>query len=244
MINTSKLQGAFLQYRADQVAAEQLRDRDLTPEANQQRQAEARAAARAKLREAIPQRPEGPDPRDAVIEALAPTTADGIAVLAHQRAKVDALMDAGRNILQVIQQADVTRLAAILDAAETSERVLSSSDPEGVQAELRAAVFDRLADLGHEDAVKAAEAHTDQEATTAWHDALGSLAGGEEPDGAVQSAIYRHDPAACRGTFGLSSSPEESRTLADAKKRAAQDGIRERSEQQADRSRDLMGSDR
>lgn len=244
MINTSKLQGAFLQYRADQVAAEKMHDRDLTPEANRTRQAEARAAARAKLREAIPQRPEGPDPRDAVIEALAPTTADGIAVLAHQRAKVDALMDAGRNILQVIQQADVTRLAAILDAAETSERVLSSSDPEGVQAELRVAVFDRLAALGHEDAVKAAEAYADQEATTAWADALEALAGGDEPGGAVLSAIYRHDVDAYRGTFGLTSSPEESRTLADAQKRAAQDGIRERAQQQADRSRDLMGSDR
>ncbi|ATG51924.1 hypothetical protein CFK38_10650 [Brachybacterium vulturis] len=244
MINTSQLQGAFLQYRADQVAAEKMHDPDLTPEANRQRQTEARAAARAKLREAIPQRPDGPDPRDAVTAALAPTTADGIAVLAHQRAKVDALMDAGRNILQVIQQADVTRLAAILDAAETSERVLSSSDPEGVQAELRGAVFDRLADLGHEDAVKAAESHADQEATTAWADALEALADGQEPDGAVQSAIYRHDVAAYRGTFGLVSSPEEARTLADAQRRAAQDGIRERVAQQADRSRDLMGSDR
>jgi len=244
MINTSKYQTAFLQYRTDQIAAEKMHDPDLTPEANRQRQAEARASARAKLREAIPQRPEGPDPRDAVIDALAPTTADGIAVLAHQRAKVDALMDAGRNILQVIQQADVTRLAAILDAAETSERVLSSSDPEGVQAELRGAVFARLADLGHEDAVKAAEAHTDQGATTAWADALEALAGGDEPGGAVLSAIYRHDVDAYRGTFGLTSSPEESRTLADAQKRAAQDGIRERAQQQADRSRDLTGSDR
>ena len=244
MLNTSKLQGAFLQYRADQVAAEKMHDPDLTPEANRQRQAEARAAARAKLREALPRRPEGPAPRDAVLDALAPTTADGIAVLAHQRAKVDALMDAGRNILQVIQQADETRLAAILDAAETSERVLSSSDPEGVQAELRGAVFDRLAALGHEDAVKAAEAHADQEATTAWADALEALAGGDEPGGAVQSAIYRHDPTAYRGTFGLQSSPEESRTLADARKRAAQDGMRERAQQQADRSRDLTGADR
>src|SRR5699024_12824833 len=112
-------------------------------------QAAARAPARAGLRQAVPRRPPGPHPRAAGTGALAPTPADAIAVLAHQRPKVDALMDAGRNILQVIQQADVTRLAAILDAAETSERVLSSSDPEGVPAELRGAVFDRLADLGH-----------------------------------------------------------------------------------------------
>lgn len=235
MINTSKFQGAFLQYRADQIAAEQLHNPELTPEANRQRQADARATARAELREAIPQRPDDQDPRGAVLDAMAPTTADGIAVLNHQRAKVDALIGAGRNLVQVIAQADANRLAAILDAAETSPNVLSSSDPEGAQAEIRARVFDRLAELGHEDAVKAAEAHTDQEATTAWADALEALAGGDEPDGAVQSTIYRHDVDAYRGTFGLQSSPEEARVLAGAKKRAALDGAREQAEQQEDR---------
>lgn len=236
---TGKFQTAFLQYRTEQIAAQRLHDPDLTPEANRRRQADARAAARAKLRDAIPQRPDGPDPRQAVMDQIKPTTADQIAVLAHEQAKINALIDNGSNVLQLIDQADERRLTALADWAETSDRVLSSPDPEAAQAELRDRVFDRLADLGHEDAVKAQETAQDRELTLAVADALEGLARGELNGGAM-TTIYRTDPDTYRGTFGANLPTADRQTLAEADRAAQRDALHE---QQADQQRDRMGRD-
>src|SRR5699024_12048342 len=68
---------------------------------------------------------------------IKPTTADQIAVLAHEQAKINALIDNGSNVLQLIDQADERRLTALADWAETSDRVLSSPDPEIGRASCR-----------------------------------------------------------------------------------------------------------
>src|SRR5690625_3249427 len=106
MSKTSKYQTAFLQYRTAQIKAERMHDGDLTADANRTRQAKARAAARAKLREAIPQRPDGPDPRDAVLGNLTATTADQIAVQGREREKFEALMDRGAHLSQIIARSE------------------------------------------------------------------------------------------------------------------------------------------
>lgn len=237
MSKTSTYQTAVLQYRTAQIATERLHDPSLTPEANSKRKRDARAAARAKLREAIPQRPDGSDPRGEVLDALTPTTADQIAVQGREREKFEALLARGAHLSQVIAQADERRQGAILDWLETSDEVQESPDPQAAQAELRVAVFDRLATLGHPDAVTAAATVADQEVTTAWADALEALAIGDEPGGTVQTAIFRNDPEAYRATFGADLPAEDGRTLAAAKKHAAQDAAREQAmDRQLDRT--------
>ena len=207
MSKTSKYQTAYLEYRTAQINAERMHDPDLTPEANRARRAEARAAARAKLRQAIPQRPTGPDPRDAVLGTLAATTADQIAVQGREREKIETLLARGTHLSQVIAQADERRLSAILDWLETSDRVLNSPDPLAAQAELRGAVFDRLAGLGYDGTQQARDIAAEREQTTAWVDALESAASGEQVGYGPRAVIFQADPEAYHGTLGMSSPP-------------------------------------
>ena len=134
MSKTTTYQTAYLQYRTAQIAAERLHDPNLTTEANGQRKREARAAARAKLREAIPQRRDGSDPRGAVLDALTPTTADHIAVQGREREKFETLLARGAHLSQVIAQADERRLGAIVDWLEPSDEVQESPYPQAAQA--------------------------------------------------------------------------------------------------------------
>jgi len=241
MSKTSKYQTAFLQYRTAQIKAERMHDGDLTADANRTRQAKARAAARAKLREAIPQRPDGPDPRDAVLGNLTATTADQIAVQGREREKFEALMDRGAHLSQIIAQADERRLAAVLDWLETSDQVQESPDPEAAQAELRGDVFARLAALGHEDAQQAAEQVAERELTTAWADVLEGIADGAEPGYGPRAVIYQADPEGYHGTLGMQLPTDDQRALTEADRNAHRDSIRE---QAMDRQRVLMEADR
>lgn len=227
MSNTGNYQAAVLQYRTDLIASQRLHDPDLTTQANQQRQADARAAARAKLREAIPQRPDGPDPRDAVLDALAPTTADQIAVQGREREKFEALLSRGAHLSQVIAQADQRRLAAVLDWLETSDQVLDSPDPQAAQAELRGNVLDRLAQLGHEGAREALATVADRDVTTAWADVLEGMVTGSPAEYGPRAVIYQHDREAYDGTLGMQLPRDDAQALADAERQTAGDVARE-----------------
>lgn len=240
MSKTSKYQTAYLEYRTAQINAERMHDPDLTPEANRARRAEARAAARAKLRKAIPQRPTGPDPRDAVLGTLAATTADQIAVQGREREKIETLLARGTHLSQVIAQADERRLSAILDWLETSDRVLDFPDPLAAQAELRGAVFDRLAGLGYDGTQQARDIAAEREQTTAWVDALESAASGEQVGYGPRAVIFQADPEAYHGTLGMKLPAEDTRTLAEADQHTRAGMQRE---QAADRQQDLTGTD-
>ena len=240
MSKTSKYQAAFLAYRTAQIEAERMHDPDLTPEANRARRAEARAAARVKLREAIPQRPTGPDPRDAVLGTLAATTADQIAVQGREREKFEALLARGAHLSQVIAQADERRLSAILDWLETSDQVLNSPDPQAAQAELGGVVFDRLAALGYDGTQQARDTAAERELTTAWADVLEGAASGEQAGYAPRAVIYRAEPEAYHGTIGMQLPSADTRTLAEADQHTRTDVQRE---QAADHQRDLTGTD-
>jgi hypothetical protein len=227
MHDTSNHQAAFIAYQAALVEAEQMNDPDLTAQANDDRRRQARTQARQALREAIPARPDGPDPRDAVLANLRPTTADDVALMRHERDKVDALLAADRNILAVIDGADEHRLAAIADAAETSERVLASSDPDGARAEILGRVFNRLAALGHDGAVTAQQDAQDRALTTAWADVLEDMADGQEPAYGPRAIIFQQDPDGYAGTLGMRPTVEDSRHLASATRKVQVDAIHE-----------------
>lgn len=235
MSKTSNYQAAYLQYRTDLIRSQQLHDPDLTVEANRARQAEARAAARAKLRAATPQRPTGSDPRDTVLDTLTATTADQVAVQAREREKIDALLARGTHLSQIIGQADQRRLGAILDWLETSDQVQDSPDPQAAQAELRGNVLDRLAQLGHDGAQQALAEVGDRDLTTAWADVMEATAEGRQVEYGPRAVIYQAEREAYAGTLGMQLPQADQQALAAADRLTAADTAREQAAQHADR---------
>ncbi|MGZ0066689.1 hypothetical protein [Microbacterium arborescens] len=171
--------------RRDLLATALLQDRHLTPEGLRARQRREVDAIRARITAAMPAEPTAPD-RQSILDTLAPKDADSIALQAHQWSKVRALLDAGRDLPSIIQDADRLRLAAILDHLETMPEVLEDSRPEEVVEFIQGAVWDRLVQVDPAAERIAAIERTNQPAI-AWRTILEGLAAtGEIPfDGLV-----------------------------------------------------------
>lgn len=144
----------------DLLATAQTRDPHLTPDGLRARQRREVEAIRARLTAAMPTPPQAVPDRQPVLDALAPTTADAIARVQHEQAKVSALISAGRLLPEVIANASRDRLAAILDGLETMPEVLEATRPESLVAALREMVWDRLVqvDEGAQRVIAAEEA--------------------------------------------------------------------------------------
>lgn len=146
--------------------------------------------------------PSAPDPvalqdrRPAVIESLAPTNADQVAVQGHEWAKVQAILKSGRPIQQaVIDATSVDRLAAIANNIEIWAYGLNTNNPEGFAGDVRSLVFDRLVALGHEGAVGAVGAQGIDErfrTAAAWNRFLTDTIEGN--GNASIQALYQVDP--------------------------------------------------
>ncbi|MDT0182469.1 hypothetical protein Q9S36_20030 [Microbacterium sp. ARD31] len=145
-MTTATLIQSTVQARADLLATALIRDPHLTPEGLRARQRREIEAIRERLAGLMPAEPTAPD-RQPVLDALAPKSADDIALQAHQWSKVRALLDAGRDLPRIIADADRARLAAILDGLETMPEVLNDSRPEEVVDFVRGAVWDRLVEV-------------------------------------------------------------------------------------------------
>lgn len=172
--------------RRDLLATALLQDPHLTPEGLRARQRRGVDAIRARLTAAMPAEPATPD-RQPVLDALAPKSADDLALQARQWTKVRALLDAGRDLPSIIAETeDRTRLAAILDNLETMSEVLQDPHPEEVVEFIQGAVWDRLVQVDPAAERIAAIERTNQPAI-AWRTILEGLAAtGEIPfDGLV-----------------------------------------------------------
>jgi hypothetical protein len=187
-------------------AAVALRNDDLVPDALDRVRAaavrkadaahsEAAAAARA-ARDALT----GPTRGD-VLASHAPATADQVAVATIQRAQVQALLDHGRTILDVIDAADVNRVSALLSMVETLPDVLSATEPEAVAAELQDRLFDRLVTLGAADALAAQRHEAALAPLAAWAAVLSESENGGEVTPGARSALYRADEAGYQRVF-------------------------------------------
>ncbi|WP_144715026.1 hypothetical protein [Curtobacterium pusillum] len=183
---------------------------DLTPDAltrhraEMVQQADTRYEAAAEATAAALASVTGPTRAD-VFAARRPTDADGIAVTQHEQSKVRAMLDGGARLDQILAQADDRRATALLDMIDTLPDVLSSSDGAAVADEYRAAVFDRLVQLGAPDAT-AAHAH---ETTVA---PLGAWANALEQGKGHTSAV----PMLTRAQIAASDSPGYARTFGGA----------------------------
>ncbi|MBP2419517.1 hypothetical protein [Microbacterium imperiale] len=180
--------------RRDLLATARATDPHLTPDGLRARQRAEVEAIRARLLDAMPAEPAATPDRQPVLDALAPATADDIARVQHEQAKVSALLAAGRLLPEVIATASRDRLAAILDSAETSPEVLEARDPASVLGALHEMIWGRLVQV--DDAAQAIVAA--EEATTparAWRSILEGVAtAGSIPfEGRV--LLNRADPA-------------------------------------------------
>jgi len=180
---------------ADLNAATQFADSDLTVEAHRRRQAEGIAAAKVKFDAAAPKAPaEQADPRAAVLAARRPTTADQIAMNQREMQRVNAAIEDGRTIEDVIRTASPETVAAIADEIELLPSVREAGDSAFEAQALRDLAFARLVELGDQESVAAAAAWTEQETAAAWHQV-----GREARDGLVSigalTRLHRVDEA-------------------------------------------------
>ncbi|MGH3689690.1 MAG: hypothetical protein ACRDT7_06010 [Microbacterium sp.] len=117
-----------------------------------------------------------------------------MALHTRQRQIVRAQLGTGRQLAAIIDQADESRLAAIVDGLDDDPAVLASSAPECVAAEVRERVFARLVALGAEDAVTAAAQVRESQAATAWHAALTELHSTSGLSYPTRAALHDADP--------------------------------------------------
>lgn len=173
-------------------------DPDLNATAAARRREAMAVEAHRALRSTLDSLPApGSDPRDRVLDGLRASTADEVAVQGREREKVEALLRAGKPLGQIIADADAVRVAAILDHLEVMPDVLNNDQPTAMIAEVRALVFDRLAEVEQPDAVAAAAAHRDWATATAQRDVLESITRGTVSMGAL-TALHRADPDSYR----------------------------------------------
>ena len=167
-------------------AAEAFTDDDLTPEAVQRKRAEMHRDAQAVLAARVGELPDpGDDPRREALDALRATGADQIAAEQRELGIVRELLDSGRELGRIIANADATRAAAILTHREVI--ALDSPNSEAAAAEIADAVFARLEQIGHPEAVAAADRLAEWEAATARRDVLHGIQQGGVPLGSFQA---------------------------------------------------------
>jgi hypothetical protein len=135
----------------------------------------------------------------AAFETLATRDADSVAVANNEWSKVRAMLDSGRGLGQIIDNADRRRLSAILDHAE--ELGIEAQDVEGVVIEVQSRVLDRLAGLGEQTAQAALEAVQQARYRDAW-----AAVAEETLEGRLtinsQSALFNAAPDEYRETLG------------------------------------------
>jgi hypothetical protein len=114
---------------------------------------------------------------------------------------VQALLDHGRTIVDVVDAADENRLAALLSKVEISLQVRSGTEPEAVAADLQDRLFGRLVALGAADAL-AAQPHEAAVAPLAVGTAVVSESdnGGEVTSGS-RCALFQADEAGDQRVF-------------------------------------------
>lgn len=193
-MTTNNCATAVRGYRDELGAAMHYADADLAPEAIATRKRARVHEARQTLLAARPVLPQNLPSRDGVIASLRTKTADEIARVQHEATKVQALLDKGRSLGQIIANADETRALAIADMIETLPATLESRSGDEIIAEVHGLVFDRLADLGVEAATSVRDAEQQHAPALAWHRAMSEAADGSDASIAAWQDVYRADP--------------------------------------------------
>ncbi|MFJ2354498.1 hypothetical protein [Frigoribacterium sp. NPDC087798] len=163
---------AFRKFKAAERAAVAYGNDDLTPAALQQERSRRLAAAREELRKVAPQADrQGFDEvkrkRQEAIDGLAPSNADAVALIGNEWTKVEAMLNAGHNLAQMIEKASPLRITAILDQMPT-RLIMTSEEPDDALAEVTGLALERLAALGNPAAQAAGELYKAAVHDSAW----------------------------------------------------------------------------
>lgn len=204
MTTTNTYRTAFRAYRDELGAAMQMSDDTLSATGLSDRQRARRETARERLLAARPVLPAAGASRDDILASLRPSTVDQISRMQHEQAHVLRMLDAGRDLGQIVANADEVRALAIADLVETLPKVLESHHGAEIIAEIHGLVFDRLADLKVEPAVKVREFEQNNAPALAWHRAMTEAAEGSDASVAAWQDVYRADAdgyAAARAAF-------------------------------------------
>ena len=193
MTNTNTHRTAFRAYRDELGAAMQMSDDGLSATGLSERQRARRQTARERLLAARPPLPSAGTSRVDVLGSLRAKTADQISRMQHEQAHVLRMLEADRTLGQIISNADDVRALAIADLVETLPQVRESQHGNEIVAETRGLVFERLADLGVEPAVKVREFEQSNAPTLAWHRAMTEAAEGSDASVGAWQDVYRAD---------------------------------------------------
>jgi hypothetical protein len=195
---------AFRKFRASTKAAVEFNDPNWTNSAITRERVKRLTGARAELLATLPpetaRKTAEPSLRAKALEQLRPTNADTVAVTSNEWGKVKALLDAGRNLERMIQQADRTRLAAIIDRLPT-ELAVQYDDADDSITEVEELVLARLVELGDQAATQFQEAQQVADYETAWVQVIQEAVAGEVSVGAL-TALYRATPEEHEATVG------------------------------------------
>lgn len=215
-INRQALVASAAKFRADTPTAVKLHDAERTNSANTKRKHLGVMEARAELLKSLPAAPEVPKVnRASVIAALAPTTADAIAVQARELAIFERILSSGRVRAEVMQGASAERLAAIAANAEVLPAVLRSDDPASVVSGSHERVFEALVESGHPPAVIARDAQADFDAQAAWREVLKDTIESRETGGGMM-ALHRADSEGFAALMAANTEPVVNADTAEA----------------------------
>lgn len=172
-MTTTNYVEALKKFSTAQKAAVNFKDDNWTNSAITRERVKRLNQARAELLATIPDKPTEVDTsaRGGVLEGLLPTNADSAAITASEWGKVEKLLGAGRNFVRIIEQADKRRLAAIIDQLPThldAQGDHSDKETAGIVAEVQDRVFQRLVELGDEDAAKVLQGESGTRRQAAW----------------------------------------------------------------------------
>ena len=196
-LNTTLYQEAYAQYRADLQQAARWTHADYSHNGITRERARRIAEARRKFEAKIPGALDAKtvaDHRPKVLDGLAPKNADQVSVIQHDWGTVEAALNSGRSLQQVIVEAtSAERLASIAANAEAWAYGQQTNDPQGVAADIRAMVYDRLVEVGYEPAVQAHHLNQQFAAHQAWHDVMTEALGSGQTLAGVTD-LHKADP--------------------------------------------------
>lgn len=185
---------AFQRYRTELAEAVKWSNSDYTNSATTRERARRLMEARKNLLAAIPTEATatGPTPAE-YVDSLRPATADQVAVAQFEWGQAKALLDTGGTLEQLIHTASAARLRAVAAYIDTLPEVVGSDAPDAVVAEVKALVFDRLAESGDEGAAQVRSARQAVAAPNAWRRVLSEALEGQPSLGAV-TGLHQADP--------------------------------------------------
>lgn len=138
--------------------------------------------------------------RKEILEALAVADADTVAISNNEWAKVKTLLESGRDLAHIIDNAEKRRLISILDNIEV-ELGMNAPDAKSVIVEVEDRVLERLEKLGYEPAIELGQLIESERYETAWAQIIDEVAVNGKVTLEAKTALYNANADEYRAAF-------------------------------------------